>query len=71
MTRCRDCALYDLAAVQDKAGRVRSNRVARCLWVSNEPLPASVRNDQRRPILPSYMEPNDGEGCFCFKERAK
>ena len=67
MTKCRDCALYDLDAVKDKAGRVRSDRVARCLWVSTEPAPLSFWN--WRPSGRIRMLPDDGEGCPCFKPR--
>ena len=65
--RCRDCAHYDLQAVLSKNGRVLSNRVARCLWVSTEVWPSSVigRWNTRRPTACS-MEPNDGADCLCF-----
>lgn len=65
MARCRDCSLYDLKAVLSKNGRVMSNRVGLCLWISTEPLPSSISWGDRRPQA-GVMEPNDGEDCQCF-----
>ena len=70
MGRCRDCSLYDLAAVLSSNGRVLSSRAARCKWVSTEPLPLSVRSHQTR-VAADYMEPNDGDGCPCFSPNRK
>ena len=47
----------------DRAGRIRKNRAVRCLWISKEAWPISVRD--RRPS-PSYMTSEDGAGCPCF-----
>jgi hypothetical protein len=68
MTRCRDCALYDLDAVKDKAGRVRSGWTAKCRWLSTEDYPLSALSNGYRPVV-GYMEPNQGDGCPCFIER--
>lgn len=70
---CRNCKHYDLAAVQDKIGRVRRDSAARCLFdfapiLAQLPLSVSWRD---RPNKPSqYMEPYGGEGCPQFKERS-
>ena len=67
MTKCRDCAFYDLEAVKDRAGRVRSDRAAKCLWVSTEVVPISC--GRHRLPETTWMEPNQGDGCPCFKPR--
>lgn len=70
MTRCRDCALYDLDAVKNKAGAVLSTRAAKCNWESTEIYPASARHPNRRPDL-FYMEPNVVHDCKTFVQRKK
>lgn len=68
MAMCRDCKLYDLDAVKDKAGRVRKDRVGRCLWESKEVLPLSIRGNPMK-LVGGWMEPNDGNGCKRFIPR--
>lgn len=68
MASCRECKLYDLDAVKDIAGRVRKDRVARCLWKSTETWPDSVGEWQSRPSAGS-MRPNDGQRCKRFIKR--
>lgn len=68
MASCRECKLYDLDATKDKAGRVRKNRIARCLWVSTETLPDSVLAFNIRPTAGS-MQPDDGKRCKRFIKR--
>lgn len=63
MAHCRDCKLYDLDAALANAGRVPSNRIARCLWVPSEPLPDS------RVLITILMSPDEGENCPCFIKR--
>lgn len=67
---CRNCKLFDLAAVQSKSGAVMRDRVGRCFWKSTEILPTSVRLGvtSHRPYA-SLMEPNDGGDCPCFVPR--
>ena len=66
MAKCRDCALWDRERAMDRAGRIRKNRAVRCLWVSTEVLPLSVRKEYHRRPTPSYMTSEDGAGCPCF-----
>jgi hypothetical protein len=67
MARCRDCDLFALDDVKSKSGAVLSNRVGRCLWVSKERLPLSVRD--ARPPWVGRMQPNEGKGCQQFRPR--
>lgn len=69
MASCRECKLYDLEAVKDRAGRIRSNRAARCLWKSTETWPASVNVSLNRRPTAGHMEPNDGQRCKRFIKR--
>jgi len=64
---CRDCKLFDLDAVKDKAGRVRKNKAAKCLWVSKETYPSSVFYPQR--VNAGHMTSDSGERCPCFQKR--
>jgi hypothetical protein len=74
---CRTCALYDLDAVKDRAGRVRKNRVAKCRWETRM-IAASVRRScgyylsgsPGRTIRGGYMPPNEGKDCPCWEERS-
>lgn len=63
---CRDCKLWNIEEAKDRAGRVRKDRVAKCLWEPKERWPKSA-------VLPyprlSYMAPYYGEGCPCFVKR--
>lgn len=65
---CRDCKLWDIESAKDKAGRVRKERAARCLWESTEQWPLSVVNAYRP--YPGYMCAIDGHRCPCFQKRA-
>lgn len=68
---CRTCALYDLDALRDRAGRIRAKgAVAKCGWESTETWPASIwRGGFRRPT-PAWMGADDGADCACWKPRA-
>lgn len=66
MSTCRHCVLYDLDATKNAKGAVLRNRTARCLWKSTEEWPASVY--AARPH-PSFMEPDEGKDCPCFKPK--
>ena len=68
MTSCRECVLFDLDACKDKAGRVLKERVGRCAWVSTEDYPSALSGFHHRPRA-GYRQPNDGQGCPCFKKR--
>jgi hypothetical protein len=65
---CRNCKLYDLDAVKDRAGRVRGDRFARCLWKSIEVWPESVSSWSKRPD-PGLMPPNETHRCQRFIKR--
>ena len=69
MTRCRDCALYDLDAVKNARGAVMSDRVGRCLWVSAEAWPQSIMRRSPERHKGSYMTPNDEHNCQTFVPR--
>ena len=65
---CKTCALWDREAAQDRAGRVRSDRPAHCLWQFDlNAIPASIR--LRDLPHPTYMRAMDGQICGCWKER--
>jgi len=66
---CRDCALYDVERVKDKAGRIRKDRVTRCNWISTEVYPMSLGYGFNVRPSATFMEPNGGEGCPCFKPK--
>jgi hypothetical protein len=64
---CRTCALYDLEAVKDARGRVRKDRMARCLWSSDLVVPESFLIFGQR--LCGRMHPQEGTTCPCWKGR--
>lgn len=67
MATCRDCALFDLDACKDKAGRVRRNRVGLCGWKYRGAFPVSV--EALALVAPKLMRPDDGHRCPCFIKR--
>jgi hypothetical protein len=69
MAKCRDCKLYDLDAVKNKAGAVLRNRAGKCLWQSTEVWPVSVAECHNRRPTPHYMQPDDGDRCQRFIKR--
>ena len=68
---CRTCALWDIEAAKDKAGRVRKDRVARCMWALTVSLPVSLHGWLRHGTGPRYMPSYAGEDCECWVLRAK
>lgn len=66
MATCRDCKLFDLEKTKDKAGRVRKDRAAKCLWVSTETWPMSVPESMNRRPTAGYMTVDDGNRCKRF-----
>lgn len=68
---CRNCKLYNLDETRDKAGRVRKDRIAPCMWVSTEPWPMSTDKFHNHRPKVDWMAPDDGEECQCFIEREK
>lgn len=69
MVKCRDCALYDLDAVKNKAGAIMSSRIAKCLWISKEQRPVSMWFYNRTDLQKSgYMKPNVDHNCPCFQK---
>ncbi len=63
---CGTCALFNLNALKNKAGRVSSSGSARCGWKSIEVYPSSIRIDRGRPT-PNYMSRDDGADCGCYE----
>ena len=66
---CRNCRLYDIDNVKDKAGRVRAGRSAKCRW--EFPIgawPDSIYPEDRH-LTKRFMLPNDGAWCAAFEER--
>lgn len=68
---CKECNLWDIEAAKDKAGRIRKDKMARCLWVSTEIFPLSVFEVFVHRQKSGYMQAQDGEGCKCFLPRGK
>jgi len=67
---CRDCKLWDIDAARDKAGHVRKDRPAKCLWVSKEQYPESIGSWKNRPTAHN-MYADYGKNCKCFHKREK
>ena len=69
---CRGCKFYDVDQVKDAGGRIRKDRVARCLWpVPDYIWPDSIKESAtsvRQVTNPHrrYMRPDEGEGCSAF-----
>lgn len=68
MATCRECKLFDLDACKNMAGHVLKGRVGRCLWVSKEQYPFSIRGVPKRPEA-GKCHPTDGNRCPCFQKR--
>lgn len=70
---CRSCGWWERTQAMDAAGRIRRDRVARCLWESTEPYPVSVVTSyfgaSGRP-KGGYTAADDGANCACFKPAA-
>lgn len=66
MATCRDCKLWDREKAKDKAGRIRRDRAALCLWVSTEAWPHSVNHFANDRPQAGYMTAEDGLGCKRF-----
>jgi hypothetical protein len=66
ITFCKTCALWDRKNALDKAGRVRNDRAALCLWKSTEVWPESVRAHLNRKPTPSFMTADMGRECPCW-----
>jgi len=68
--RCRYCAHFDLGRVLDKAGRVRRDRMAQCLFDPSTILVTMPESWRTRHIINlSYMSPDDGRHCPQFSSR--
>ena len=65
---CGNCGLWNRKEAQDKAGRVRKGRAAKCLWDLSGRLPRSVRR-WGGEIHVGYTTKDDGEGCPCWEPR--
>ena len=65
---CRTCALWDRDAAKDKAGRIRNDRTARCLWASSEMRPISVAHHLYPLPKPGYTGAANGETCPCWRK---
>lgn len=67
---CRTCIHFPIESVRDKAGRVRSDRGAKCLWEPPFPFPASSEiGGQKVAISLMFMRANDGGNCPCHVAR--
>lgn len=62
---CKTCKLWNIDEARSQSGRVMSDRVARCNWVSNEVYPDSVLS---HPPKARYMTAQMGEHCPCWQE---
>ncbi len=67
---CKTCALWDIAAARDRAGRVRSDNHVRCLWVSTEVYPIALDWGSNRPKA-GRTNAQGGVGCPTYVERIK
>lgn len=69
--RCRTCKFLNVAP--NKAGRIvpQPRKMYECLYVIPKPtdIPACIRLDW--PPNRSWMAPDSGEGCPCWKQREK
>ena len=65
---CRTCGLWDIEKAKDKAGRLRKDRVARCMWVC-PPLPEAAMYTGNRTIVAGYSSHDQGSECKCWVER--
>ena len=68
---CRDCKLWDTEAAKDKAGRIRKDRAAKCLWISTEVWPVSVNERYSMRPTAGFMRSEDGYRCPRFIKRDK
>jgi hypothetical protein len=68
--KCKECKFWDIEAAKDKAGRVRKDKYALCLWVSQEIYPDSL-SVYNRPRPSKHMGAEDGKTCPCFVKREK
>ena len=67
---CKSCGLWDRVSAQDKAGRVRKDSFALCLWKMKDPLPESIR-DWGKPLYlkGGFMPATCGTKCACWVPR--
>lgn len=64
-TSCKECALWDRERAADKAGRVRHDLVAECLW---RPVwAACIPEQERASLFPRYMQGSSGKECQQFQ----
>ena len=64
---CRTCAFWDIDNARDRAGRIRKEWSARCLWRSTEVWPVSIAHpDNHRPV-PRFMTADRGQDCPCWQ----
>jgi hypothetical protein len=64
--RCGTCGLWDREKAKDAAGRVRKDRMAKCLWPMPV-LPESMPSWQRAQLVPGWMACDYGKNCPCWK----
>ena len=65
---CKTCHWWDIESAKDKAGRVRSDRAAKCLWPT-PPLPDAAYRTAESGIHLAHMAAYYGSQCPCWKER--
>ena len=68
---CGTCKLWRREDAMDAAGRVRRDRGARCMWVSTEIYPISIRDYGFGGVRPkgSLTSRDDGKNCPCWENR--
>lgn len=66
--RCGTCGFWDYKGAQDRAGRIRKKRPARCCWSMPWSLPSSVSGTD---MYVHFMQADYGQDCPCWSERKK
>jgi hypothetical protein len=61
---CKNCKYWDTEYAKDKAGRIRKNTVAKCLFELPK-LPASLRNAPQQ----GWMASTYGTNCKCYEQK--
>lgn len=70
MASCRECALFNLNACRDKAGRVRRDWLGECRWRHRGVIPDSITSLARVVRRgEQLMLPDEGQRCPCFIKR--
>lgn len=70
--KCLTCQFWDISSAKDKAGRVRKEIGAKCLWECPA-MPSSYRTLKFTGIyeLSLFSSREDGKDCPCWKSRSR